>query len=181
MAIEVDWSARVISIPRADMALVATVPFERRELDINALHLRLRELEADAGCMGYPETHRHNTIVTLGGTTFARLVEIINGYTISFENGAYAVSVVGGNSNVADVTNLNSVQLRSNNSAGVVVVGAAAASLTDARVADLWQRHGLDPSAPAVHTATSIRVPADGSSIDQTVTDVGGTVTVERQ
>jgi hypothetical protein len=52
--------------------------------------------------------------------TLARVVEIINDYTITFENGTYAVNLAGANSNIGDVVNLNSVSVRSANSAGLV-------------------------------------------------------------
>jgi len=50
------------------------------------------------------------------------VVEIINGYTVTFEDGQYRVTLLGANSNVADVTNVNQVSIQPNNSAGQVVV-----------------------------------------------------------
>jgi hypothetical protein len=69
--------------------------------------------------MSFLDTHSHNQPVTVGGVTLARVIEIINGYTITFENGQYAVNLVGGNTNIADVTNVNQVSVRSANSAGL--------------------------------------------------------------
>jgi hypothetical protein len=57
--------------------------------------------------------------VSLGGLTYARVIEIINGYTITFEDGQYAVNLVGANSNVGDCVNVNQVSVRSANSAGL--------------------------------------------------------------
>jgi hypothetical protein len=65
-------------------------------------------------------THRHNTEVLLGGVTYARVVEIISGYTITFEDGQYAVNLTGANSNIGDVVNVNQVSIRSANSAGLI-------------------------------------------------------------
>jgi hypothetical protein len=110
----------VIFVPKADMTLVQTSPFEIRELDVNQFHLALKDLEDNVDGQVFPTTHNHNPPVTIGGVTLARVVEIINGYTVTFEDGNYAVNIVGGNSNIADVTNLNSVQVRSANSAGLV-------------------------------------------------------------
>lgn len=45
---------------------------------------------------------------------------------------------------------------------------------------ELWKLAGLDGQNPLVVTSTSRKVPADGSEIDQTITDVAGTVTVQR-
>ena len=56
--------------------------------------------------------------------TLARTVEIINGYTVTFEDGQYAVNLVGANSNVGDVVNVNQVSVRSANSAGLVTSAA---------------------------------------------------------
>jgi hypothetical protein len=47
-------------------------------------------------------------------------VVIVNGYTITYEDGQYAVNLVGANSNVADNVNVNQVSVRSANSAGLV-------------------------------------------------------------
>jgi len=48
------------------------------------------------------------------------VVEIINGYTVTFEDDSYAVNLVGANSNIADVVNLNTVSVRAANSAGLI-------------------------------------------------------------
>jgi hypothetical protein len=118
--VTIDWPAKIINVPKTATTLVQTDPFEIRELDIDAFRLRLKDLEDDVEGIPWPTTHNHNTIVTVGGVTLARVVEIINGYTITFENGNYAVNLVGANSNIADVTNLNYVQVRAANSAGLV-------------------------------------------------------------
>jgi hypothetical protein len=120
MVTTIDWPTKVINVPRADMTLIQTVPFEVRELDINAFRLDLKDLEDTADGMAFERTHTHNTTVTIAGVTLARVVEIINGYTLTFEDGSYAVSLIGANSNLAEVINLNSVSVRSANSAGLI-------------------------------------------------------------
>ena len=82
MAITVDWGTQVINVERADMTQTGSSP-DIYELDVDAFRLALKSLEDDVEGIVFPDTHRHNTIVTLGGVTFARLVEIINGYTVS--------------------------------------------------------------------------------------------------
>jgi hypothetical protein len=123
--IAVDWFTKIISVPKAYMTLVTMSPFEIRELDVNTFRLDLKDLEDDAEGMAFLDTHRHSTVVTIGGVTLARVVEIINGYTITFENGSYAVNLVGANNNISDVTNLNTVSVRAGNTAGLVVTGSA--------------------------------------------------------
>jgi len=112
MAISIDWGTKVINIPRADMVLVQSLPIEIRELPLNAFHLELKSLESSIEGMMFPDTHVHNTEVTLGGLTFARVIEIINGYTVTFEDGQYAVNLTGANSNVGDNVNVNQVSVR---------------------------------------------------------------------
>lgn len=118
MALTVDWPGKIISVPKADLTLVSGTVYE---YDINVFRLALKDLEDDEG-MPWPDTHQHNTSVTLSGIVFARVVEIINGYTVTFENGVYSVNLYGANHNVLDVTNRNSVGIATSNSAGLVEV-----------------------------------------------------------
>jgi len=120
MAISIDWETRIITVPRADMTLIQSTPVEIRELNLNDFRLNLKDLEDGEDGIVYPDTHSHNTEVLLGGIVYARVIEIINGYTVTFENGTYAVNLVGANSNVGDVVNLNFVSIRSSNSAGLI-------------------------------------------------------------
>lgn len=119
MAITIDWGNKVINVPKADMLLVQSVPFEVRALDIDAFRLVLNDLQDDPVGMPYPTTHAHVSPVSVGGVQLARVVEIINGYTITFEDGQYAVNLIGANSNIGDVVNLNQVSVRSANSVGL--------------------------------------------------------------
>ena len=119
MAISINWGTKVISVPRADMVLLQSTPTEIRQLSINTFRVALNELQADVSGMTFLATHDHNKAINLGGVVIARVIEIINGYTITFEDGQYAVNLVGANSNIADVTNVNQVSVRSSNSAGL--------------------------------------------------------------
>lgn len=120
MAITIGWAAKIIYVPRADMALIQSSPLEIRELNLNVFRMALKALEASEEGMPFLDTHNHNAEVSVGGVTLAMVVEIINGYTITFEDGQYAVNLVGANSNVADVVNVNQVSVRSANSAGLI-------------------------------------------------------------
>lgn len=116
MAISVDHLTRVIFVPQADLTLIQGDIYE---LNVNQFRLWLKDWEDSVDGMNMPDTHRHNTEVTLGGVTLARTVEIINGYTITFEDGQYAINLTGANNNLGDVTNVNQVSIRSSNSAGL--------------------------------------------------------------
>jgi hypothetical protein len=66
-------------------------------------------------------------------------------------------------------------------SMGALMNGGAAGGLTSdqaEQLLKLYQIMGLDPTKPLVVTATTRKVPADGSEIDQTIVDASGTVTV---
>ena len=120
MAISIDPLTFVINVPRADMTLVQSSPTEIRELDLNLFRLELKAYEAAEYGIYLLKTHNHNTEVNLGSLTFARVIEILVPYSITFEDGQYAVNLVNANSNVADRTNVNQVSVRSSNSAGLV-------------------------------------------------------------
>ena len=123
--ITIDWKNKIIFVPKISMTLIQTTPTVIYQLDLNAFRLTLKELEAEvidagAGGMAFDDTHQHNPPVTVGGVTLARVIEIINDYTVTFEDDQYAVNLVGANSNVGDRVNVNQVSVRSANSAGLV-------------------------------------------------------------
>ena len=119
MVITINWATKVITVQMEAGELIDTDPFDVYQLNIDTFRLALKDLEDDVEGMPFLNTHNHNTIVTVGGVTLARVVEIINGYTVTFVNGSYAVNLIGANSNISDVLNLNSVQVRAANSAGL--------------------------------------------------------------
>lgn len=120
MAISIDWGTKIISIPKNYLTLVQSSPVEIYDLPLNQFRLDLKAEEASLAGMPFLKTHKHNTEVLLGGIVYARVIEIINGYTITFEDGSYAVNLTGANSNVGDKINFNLVSVRSANSAGLI-------------------------------------------------------------
>lgn len=120
MALSIDYTTKVISIPKADLTLIQTVPTEIRELDLGAFHDELRDWEDNEDNIYMPVTHDYAAPADIGGVTLAYVVLLINGYTVTFEDGQYAVNIIGGNSNVGDNINVNQVSVRSFNSAGLV-------------------------------------------------------------
>jgi hypothetical protein len=111
------------------------------ELDTDQLRLDLKALEDDVAGMAFPDTHRHNTQVTVAGITYARTIEIINGYKIEFEDGQYSVRLAGSNNNFFDVENgilaQNQVQVIPGNAAGLIVNEVGTSGLTPAESAAL--------------------------------------------
>ena len=119
MAISIDWGNSIINIPRLDMPIVQSTPTEIRKLDLDLFRLELKDLEDSSDGMAFTRTHKHNTAVTIGGVVLSRVIEILDPYTITFEDGQYAVNLIGANSNVGDRVNVNQVSVRSTNSAGL--------------------------------------------------------------
>lgn len=121
MALTIDWVNKIINVPKADTLLVQSSPNEVRSHDLNNFHLELRTLEAAEAGRGYHlTTHDHQAPRTLGGVTYARFVEIINDFKVTYEDGQYAVNLVGANTNVQDKATVNQVSIRPSNSAGLV-------------------------------------------------------------
>ena len=102
MATSIDWGTKVISVPKADLTLVSGTLYE---LDTAAFRLELKDLEDSDDGMPFPDTHVHNVPVTVAGVTYARTIEIVNGYSVEFEDGQYSVRLVGSNNNIFDVEN----------------------------------------------------------------------------
>lgn len=135
MAISINWDTKVITVPKADTLLVQAAPTEIRQLDMDSFRLTLKDLEDDEEGMPFLNTHNHVAPINVGSVSLARVLEIINGYTVTFEDGQYAVNLVGANSNLADVTNVNQVSVRSANSAGLTYSKEVEdQSFSDARV-----------------------------------------------
>jgi len=118
--IDVTWGTSTIIVPKSAMTLIQSSPTTIYSLNLDQFRLQLKNLEDDAIGMAYQKTHNHNTTVTVGGVTLARVVEILAPYTVTFEDGQYAVNLEAANSNVGDRTNVNQVSIRSANSAGLV-------------------------------------------------------------
>jgi hypothetical protein len=121
------WGSKTIFVPRTSLPVIQADP-EIRSLDLDQFRLTLKDLEDDEAGMPYPITHRHNTEVVLSGVTYARTIEIVNGYRVEFESGPYSVSCIGANHNLADVKVANQVSLIIGNSAGLIVTQAGAAA-----------------------------------------------------
>ena len=157
MAITINWPTGVISIPKADMTLLQSTPTEIRQLNLDTFRLILKDLEDGEEGMPWPKTHNHNTTVTVGGVTLARVVELINGYTVTFEDGQYAVNLVGANSNVGDRVNVNQVSVRSANSAGLQDLSTILSSAYNGEVC-------VDPTSP--NAGTDVPVGTRGTPVN---------------
>ena len=182
MAITIDYSnpaQYVINVPRADMTLVSSSPTEIRQLDIDDFWQALADIQDDPEGMAFPTAYINTAPLPVAGVTLARVVEILDPYVIEFEDGQYNVNIVGGNSNISDVTIKNQVGLNTANSAGLQVVtsGSGLSPEQDDRLRELWQFRGLDPD-------NSLEIEDDQQRVGSVTLDVdddGTTTTVDRQ
>jgi len=135
MPISIAWGTKIISVPRTYLTPLGGVFYE---LDVDQFRLDLKTLEASDKGMPFLDTHRHNTEVVLSGDIYARFIEIINGYTVTFEDGQYVTRCVGANHNIADIKNANQVSLIIGNSAGLIraTTDEIASSILDAARVD---------------------------------------------
>ena len=131
MAISIDYSVNphVITVPQADLTLVTGTLYEMdTETDFRQAVIAL---QASADGMVFDDAIRHNTEVTVAGTTFSRTIEVLNSsnssnfdeYTVQFTpDSQWSVRFTGSNNNIFDVENgqltQNQVQVIPNNSAG---------------------------------------------------------------
>ncbi len=114
--ITVTWATKIIYVPKSFLTLISG---SRYKFDLDDFRLALKDLEDSEEGMGSERTHNHVAPISVGAVTLARVVEIINGYTITFEDGANSAEYDGANTNAADVVNVNQVSVRPNNSAGL--------------------------------------------------------------
>jgi len=204
MALSINWATKVITVPQSFCTVISGSNYE---FDLNSFRLALRDIEdAETGVV-FEHTHNHNTAVTLAGATYARTVEVINGYTVTFEPTAspWTAVCVGANHNIGDVKNVNHVSLIVGNSAGLIEVatgggsgltaqqirdamglsptapGSAGALSIDKLLRELHRLQGLESGDTVIVTDTTRKV-NDGASdvIDQVIVDAGGTTTMER-
>lgn len=133
MSISINWLNKVISVPKSYLTFLGGTTYQ---LDVDQFRLDLKDIEDSETGIVYPKTHNHNTSITLSGVTYSRSIEIINGYTIQFEDDQYTVKCIGANHNISDVKVVNQVSLIIGNSAGLITVsgGGGAGGSAD----DIW-------------------------------------------
>ena len=148
MAVSIDWgNTFVISILQSDLAFVSGTLYD---FDTDAFRLELKNQEDDEAGMPWTDTHIHNTEVTVFGVTYARFVEVIAPYSLTFENtgSAYSIRAIGSNNNCFDVDSgiLNPTPLVSyipTNAAGLIVVETADAAAIDAKLTTILTAQNL--------------------------------------
>lgn len=145
---DIDWPNKLITVLRSELTLISGTLYE---LDTDWFRLQLKAQEDTIDGIVWPRTHDHVGGYTVAGITYARKVEILNGYKVQFEDGQYTVRLVGSNNNIFDVAGgilvQNQVQVISNNSAGLI-------NFEDQRIEDVhaahWNRRVHDKTANTI-------------------------------
>jgi len=128
MAVTIDWPTKVITVPQADLTPLGGSLYE---LDVDTFRLALRAIEAGEEGVAFLHTHERVAPKTIAGVTYAQFFEIINGYTVLFEDLQYTVQVTGANHNISDVKVLNQVSVIIGNSAGLIVTAGGGGGGSD--------------------------------------------------
>jgi len=133
MAITLDPATKIFTIPRSDLTLVSGTLYS---VDTNAVKNEIEALMDNEDYIWMDTAIRHNTEVTVAGTTYARTLEFINGYSIVFTpNSPWTVRLEGSNNNFFDVENgilqQNQVQVIPTNAAGLIVVSIGSGLSTE--------------------------------------------------
>ena len=170
MAYTVDWSTKIVTIPKTDLTLVTASP-EVYQLNVLDFWAEIHDIQDDEAGMSFPAIMQSNPPVTLGSETFARVVSIINGYRIEFEDGAYQVNLFGANNDIANNRVQNNVSLNTNNSAGLVQ--SALLDQISLLVDELHKLQGLSAGNPMTVTETARTV----AGISLSITGDGVTTT----
>lgn len=102
MALTLNPATKVISVPQADLTLVSGTLYE---LDTNAFRKNVWDLLSSEAYIWMQPAFSHNTEVTIVGVTYARLIEFINGFSVTFQDtgAAYSVRLAGSNNNLFDI------------------------------------------------------------------------------
>jgi len=123
MPITLDPATRIFSVPQSDLTFISGSLYEM-DTEI-AFRQIINQLMDDEDYIWMPDPISHNTEVTVAGITYARFIEMINSYSITFTpDSQWSVRLAGSNNNIFDIENSilnqNQVQVIPNNAAGLI-------------------------------------------------------------
>lgn len=113
MPLSVDWPNKFITIPKSELTLIDGT---RYKITVDYWWQLLREMNASEEGIVF-DTMYNSTAAT---SSTPQIVDLINGYTASFEDGAYSVEFVNGNTNWREVEVKNQVGVGTNNTTGFI-------------------------------------------------------------
>lgn len=116
----IDYPTGVITVAESELTLVQSTPTVVYNYSMDTFWRALRDLEDEEEGRSWPRSCDYNQPVTVGGIQLAAVFTITDYYTVTFEDGQYAVNLTGANTNVQDRVNVNQVSIRAGNSAGLI-------------------------------------------------------------
>ena len=127
MALSIDAGTRIITVPKADLTFVSGTLYK---LDTESFRIEMNALIASTNYIWLPDYATRNAPVTVSGTTFAQTIEMINSFSVTFDDTGgtdqYSVQLEGSNNNLFDiqsgVLNQNLIQVIPTNSAGLIQI-----------------------------------------------------------
>jgi len=141
MSYSVNWIAKVVDIPTADLTLVSGTRYSLDMADFLA-EIRRLEWEFTEGLWAPAIVDHSNTRIDFAGVNYAPFDDIINGYTILISGIATRVDLLGSNNDIVDVFIATGVSLVPSNSAGLQIVvsgsGVTPGDIDDIRDA-VWE------------------------------------------
>lgn len=165
MPITIDWNNRIVEIPKDYTFLLQTNPSEIRQLDMQVLKDDIKAIEASEEGMSYVDIHDYVGGITVSGAVLAPVVQFINGFTCTFEDGQYRVNCVGANTNIGEVTNVNQVSVSTSNSAGLQDLNSLQAASYGGKIAVNPNSAYADTVFPAGTRAYPVNNLADALTI----------------
>jgi len=123
MALTFDFLSKVVTVPQSDCVLVSGTIYT---LDTNWFKNQLNTELSGEPHIWVEDIYTHNTQYIVAGVTYARSVQIINGWSVEFSPDAqWTVILEGSNNDIFDVAGgilvQNQVQVIPTNSAGLIV------------------------------------------------------------
>ena len=139
MALQFDFVNKIVTVPQSDCTLVSGTFYT---LDTNWFKNELNKELSDEQHIWVEDIYIHNTEVgPIAGTTFARTIQIINGWMVEFSPDAqWTVQLEGSNNDIWSVGDgilvQNQVQVIPTNSAGLITGGTATGGAT---AQEVWE------------------------------------------
>jgi hypothetical protein len=175
MTITVDWLTKTFFVPQSDLTFVSGTLYE---MDTEAyFRAGVNAIMASEEGIPFDTPIDHNAEYTVAGVTYARKIEMINGYNLTFTPDAqWSVRLAGSNNNLFDIENgilnQNQVQVIPQNSAGLI---------TSPRIDELWRLQGLDKDDPMTMDRIAGSRKTQSGDIDLVITGTDDVRTVTRQ
>jgi len=142
MSYTVDWIAKVISVPTADLTFVSGTRYSLDMADFLAECRRL-EWEFTEGLWAPTILDHTNTRFDFAGVNYAPFDDLLNDYIIEFTGVATRVDLLGSNNDIIDVLIPTGVSVVPSNSAGlqIVVSGSGITEQDKLDIADrVWDK-----------------------------------------